>query len=79
MKLNDTHESANDQKLFEVEVHSLEVAEKRELEEILYSFVRSLMYRREELEPGDMGCECTRSNLSNHKRISSQPAPPRNC
>lgn len=54
----------------------MEVAETRELEEILYSFMFcawSAVW--EELKPREMGCECIRSNPRNYNRVSSQASP----
>lgn len=75
IKLHDTHNSSNDQKLFEVRVHNLVVEEKRKLEEILLGFVRNLPYREEELEPWGNGSECTGPSLNYHKGESSQASP----
>lgn len=74
-KLHDSHNSSNDQKLFEIKVHSLEVEEKRELQEILYGFVRSLPFREQERELWVNGCQCTRAHLNYHKRASPQASP----
>lgn len=66
-----SHDSFNDQKLFEVRVHRLGTEEKRELEEMLYIFVSSLP-NRQEFTTQKSGCRCHRPNLKHYGTASSQ-------
>lgn len=67
----------NNGELFEIRVHSLKMEEKRELEEILYSFAGNLSSREAHGCPGS-GNEDIRSNI-NHHGMASSPISPHIC